>query len=425
MASTIDTDLSPSAVAVFFSIALDSIFRFLCVPQWRDYLPFAAGSRWLSHALPSTSLSEALPILTTYADFIEQNNGLNSYWNFSSMYMFAKMPSTSLGVVTTNDAIVVLLCLVFFMRRVKGLLIPYFCSVGRKLGRSTHGIDWERENDERIFKFGEYVFRFFFHSAVSVYGLWYFLDEPWWDPAQGGVKVTFAGHPDHAIDVGMIWYYLLQCAYNVEAMISLIELSVDVRLQGIYCSSDGILKLQSPIEIAWSPTYRGDFPEMFVHHVITNLLVIGSSHCRFTRIGSMVFMVHDISDVPVDLSKLSNFMKWKATTVVSFVALLATWVLTRLCILPFVIVKGVFDHDHEVKAFHKIHHVMGLAIFKLLLIGITTLHVCWFLILIRILYRLVMKGERHDLTEHKQGEEQCGGVTKNGHSVVAEEKKVI
>ena len=68
---------------------------------------------------------------------------------------------------------------------------------------------------------------------------------------------------------------------------------------------------------------------------------------------------------------------------------------------------------------------MALAIFKVLLIGITTLHVFWFLILIRILYRLVMKGERHDLSEHKQGEEQCGGVTKNGHSVDAEEKKVI
>jgi len=418
MAST--TDLSP--VAVFLSIALESIFRFLCIPQWRDYLPFSAGSRWFSHALPSTSFSEAFPILTTYADFIEQNNGLYSYWNFASMAKFAKMPSTSLGVVTTNDSLVVLLFLVFFMRKVKGVLIPYFCSIGRKLGRSTHGIEWERENDERIIKFGEYVFRFFFHSAVSVYGLWYFLGEPWWDPAQGGVKVTFAGHPDHAIDVGMIWYYLLQCAYNVEAMISLIELSVDFRMQGIYSSSNG--KLQSSFKIAWSPTCRGDFSEMFVHHVITNLLVIGSSHCRFTRIGSMVFMVHDVSDVPVDMSKLANFMKWKTSTVVAFVALLVTWVLTRLYILPFVIVKGVFDHDHEVQSFHIIHHVMALAIFKVLLIGITILHVFWFLILIRILYRLVMKGERHDLSEHKQGEDQCG-VTKNGRSAVAEKKKVM
>lgn len=322
------------------------------------------------------------------------------------MIQFAKTPSTSLGVVTTKDAMLVLFSLVFLLRRIKGILIPYFCSIGRRVGRSTHGLLWEKNNEERIVKFGEYVFRFFYHFAVSCFGLWYFWDKPWWDEGKGGVETVFIGHPHHPVDVGMTWYYLLQCAYNIEAMLSLMELSFTFELQSMIKNS----KVQSPLKISWSPTCRGDFPEMFVHHIITNLLVIGSSHCRYTRIGSMVFMVHDISDVPVDMSKLANFMKWKVATITSFFLLLVTWVVARLYILPFVIVKGVFDYAsrlHEVETLIDAKYYMILfPVFKGLLLGITSLHVFWFMILVRILLRLVMKGERHDLSEHKQGENE-------------------
>ena len=416
-------DVSP--VALLMTAAADSIFRLFYVPQWRDYLPSTFGlDGWFSHELPPSWFG-ALIKLTTYTEFVDQTNGRYSYWSFASMTKFAKMPSTSLGVVTTNDAQVVLLCLVFIVRRVKSILIPCFCSVGRKVGTATHGTDWERNNEERIVKFGEYMFRFLFHSVVSIFGLWYFWEKPWWYQAQGGIKTTFEGYPRHAIDTGMTWYYLIQCAYNVEAMLALLELSFNFGLLSLFSSCG---KIQSPLKITRSPTCRGDFQEMLAHHVITNLLVIGSSHFRFTRIGSMVFMLHDISDVPVDMSKLANFMKWKIPTVVSFVTLLVTWGFTRLYILPFVIVKGVFDYNNcvfETKTSDDMHYyIIAILIFKALLIGITTLHVFWFLILIRIFYRLAMKGERHDLSEYKQGEEPLD-VTKNGFPDMGEEKEVI
>lgn len=401
-AMTYTNDL-PSWSVLTVNYILDNVFQTLCVSNWRDYIP--AGMRvpggWLSHE-SSEFITDVLPRLGTYSDFVAQNK--SSFWNFSSMMQFAMTPSTSLGVVTTKDALVVLLCLVLLMRQIKGILIPYFCSIGRQIGRSTHGLLWEKNNEERIIKFGEYVFRFIYHLAVSIFGLWYFWDKPWWDEQKGGVETVFIGHPHHPIDVGMTWYYLIQCAYNIEAMLSLMELSFTFKTQSIIKDA----KIQSPLKISWSPTCRGDFPEMFVHHVITNLLVIGSSHCRFTRIGSMVFMVHDISDVPVDMSKLANFMKWKVATIASFSLLLVTWVVARLYILPFVIVKGVFDYTsrlHEVESLINVkHYFVMLPAFEGLLVGITSLHGFWFLILVRILFHLVVKGERHDLSEHKQGE---------------------
>ena len=400
---TAATDSLPSGTLLIITSLVDSALRAVNLPEWQEYLPFGIGDTnssfgWLSYDV--ASIREVyLPKLPTYTDFVAQND--LEHWSVASMAKFAKTPSTSIGDVTSRDALCLLFFLVLFMRQLKALLIPHFCDFGRKAGRSAHGPEWENHNQERIIKFGEYVFRLVYHSAVSVYGLWYFWDKPWWDHEAGGVLTTIAGHPYHAIETGMQWYYMIQCAYNVEAMLSLLELSFTAELQNPLV---GI-----PVKIGWSSNCRGDFNEMFAHHVITNFLIFGSSYYRFTRIGSMVFMVHDISDVPVDMSKLANFMKWKITTIVCFVILVIVWAITRLGILPFVIIKGVYEFSDVLyleENMDVLQYCMIINVgFKNLLCGITMLHAFWFFILVRIGYRLVTKGERHDLSEHKQGED--------------------
>ncbi len=403
-----DEDIPPGMLLLLIHV-IDLICNSVGVPQWRDNLPFGLGNvnsgGSFSHDPPY--LKDFFPKLLSYSEFLSEKKGPDaSVFDLSAMVEFAKMPSTTLGDVTSNDAMMVLVLLVLFMRQLKALLIPFFCQKGKDIGRKTHGQQWIEENGDRIIKFGEYVFRLMYHSSVTIFGLWYFLDRPWWDETQGGTSLLFKGYPNHSIETGMIWYYLIQCAYNVEAMISLIELSFEIQIQNPFSSSGDLF--QSPVKIDWSPTCRGDFTEMFAHHIITNLLVIGSSYCRFTRIGSMVFLVHDISDVPVDLSKLANFLKWKVTTVVCFVSLVVVWAVTRLGILPFIIIKSVFVHSHLmiVDGISQAICFMYIPLFQFLLIAITGLHVFWFGILVRIGYRLVTKNETHDLSEHKQGETQ-------------------
>eukprot|EP01083_Nonionella_stella_P117043 348277_1 len=92
----------------------------------------------LSHQMPESYL----PKLTTYSDFVTANN--LGRWSLSTMTQFAKVPNTSLGDVTSTDSLVVLLALVFSMRTLKGILIPFFCSIGVRAARSTHGPDWEK-----------------------------------------------------------------------------------------------------------------------------------------------------------------------------------------------------------------------------------------------------------------------------------------
>ena len=196
----------------------------------------------------------------------------------------------------------------------------------------------------------------------------------------------------------MIWYYVVQAAYNLDAFISLLEMSITFH--------DGML--------TWSEKKRGDFQEMLAHHVATNLLLFGSSARRFHRIGSMVFFVHDVSDVTVDLSKLANFLKWKATTIACFVTMTITWVVTRLYILPFVIFKTVLTKSHFLLAdgASPLHYVCHRHFFYVCFALLISLHFFWFLMFLRMLKAMIMKNEVHDYSEHKHGEHQDGGKKK-------------
>lgn len=388
----------------FTFMSLDALFSTLYLPNWRDYVPLS--KEIMERNMPSMPISSQFPILVSYADFISSPDRAVG---FKSMLDFALTPTTSLGSVTSRDGTIALLILVLLLRQLKAFLIPRFCDIGRHMGRKTHGEEWEVHNEERIVKFGEYVFRLAYHFSASVFGVYFFLSQPWWDYTKDGARLVFENYPRHEIDVPTTWYYLFQAAYNVEAMMSLIELSFKFQLRSPLDKK--AKSIQCPIQVSWSSTVRGDFTEMFVHHVITNLLVIGSSHMRFTRIGCMVFLVHDISDIPVDLSKLANFLKWKITSVLCFISLLIMWIFARLIVLPLYIVKSVFTESHRALSFedggvHERHYNVMIPVFRILLVGITSLHVFWFAILMRIFLKLLLKGERHDLSEHKHGEDQ-------------------
>jgi hypothetical protein len=422
---------------------------------WRSVLP----SKWvtfphgkLSHSFDS-SFAQYANVDISYSDYIQwnkvnaRNSGvvhddsgsisgtLHDYYNYAF-----NTNSTQLGVLTNPVALCVLTALVLIIRILKKIFLPRFSALGRKLGRSTHGPHWESDNEDRIIKFGEYVYRLCYHSAVSIYGLWYFHNKSWWNKSQGGTKNLWLLHPNQPVEPGMAWYYLVQCAYNVDALLTLIEISFKIESVNplAYSSALNFLEkehvvdesqrkknvlkmmvrggcdqtfLWTPLfQIKWSSTVRGDFREMMAHHIVTNCLIFLSSYYRFTRIGSMIFLVHDLSDVPIDMSKLANFVKWKTTTIVCFVTMVLMWIITRLTIFPFIICGSVVRESYEYLVtkgtMDPALHEAYFSFFYFLLGSLVLLHITWFIILLRIGWTLVSKGETHDYSEHKSGEKQ-------------------
>jgi len=440
-------DLSryPPPPVLWLTCLIDTACSALRCGDWRQrYFGVEENDgSWLSHRLQP--LSEILPHFTTYADFSREQcqpsdsgrslsawSKLLSVPDFSCMYRYAfETPSTALGDLSTPTALLTLVALVLVLRQIKSVLLPLFRSWGRRAGRAAHGPEWEADNEERISKFGEYVFRLLYHFCISVFGVIYFWDKSWWAP--GGTVTLFAGFPYHPVEPGMAIYYLLQAAYNLDALVHLLEISFRVRWKKRQETNSKFpgRSLSSP-SIEWSPDVRGDFREMLVHHVVTNVLVIGSSRCRLTRIGSMVFLVHDLSDVPVDLSKLANFLKYKITTIACFTSMVLMWLATRLYVLPVTIYGAVLTKSHYVmqEGLSPVYYVFYRHTFYVLVAFLILLHFAWFLMFLRMAYMIVTKFETHDYSEHKSGEDyyqkqngQKMGNGANGNGVSHSAKK--
>lgn len=395
-------DLSPypPAPVLWLTNLLDVISPF----DWR--LALSVQNKWLLARVPS--LSRSLPPLLTFEAF-HQIRGQEWSSLPTSLYVFCfETSSTALGDLTTTPSCMVLLLLVLTIRLLKAVLMPLFCKLGKLAARQTHGDEWAELNPVRIAKFGEYVFRLLYHTSISLYGLFMFYDKEWW--ASGGTRSLFQGFPFHPIEPHMAWYYLMQSAYNLDALVSLIEIS--------FVISWSARRIPS---ITWSPSVRGDFREMCIHHVVTNLLVIGSSFCRLTRIGSMVFLVHDLSDIPVDCSKLANFVKYKKTTIACFIAMVLVWLATRLYVLPFTIYYAALTQSHYVieRGLSPLLYICYRHFFYGLLAFLILLHLSWFGMFLRIFYAMVHKNEVHDYSEHKSGEHDIH----KAHPRFSDEKK--
>lgn len=140
-----------------------------------------------------------------------------------SLRPYAFQTPTSLADLTTYTSIGTLTLLVYLLRFAKSVAIPYFSNVGRKAARLTHGPQWEVNNQVRIQKFGEYVFRLLFHSSISFLDIYLFWNEPWWgwlsfnsnsinnnddiiNTTSLGKRSLFMDYPFQQVKSGITWF---------------------------------------------------------------------------------------------------------------------------------------------------------------------------------------------------------------------------
>ena len=225
----------PPAPVVWTYNAVDLFCDVVGCENWRSHLNLEDGDSWWSEGYRVPPIQQLFPELPSFADFRKQQQQLPSSSTTTTtadaLYRYAfHTPSTALGDLTTPTAGAVLLVLVLVWHKIKAVVSPACSNTGRRLARRTHGDAWVQaaDNQVRIAKFGEYVVRLFYHSAISVYGLVYFFyanggTSEWWQT--GHTRAVFAGYPNHEILPGLAWYYLLQAAYNLDAFWTLLELS--------------------------------------------------------------------------------------------------------------------------------------------------------------------------------------------------------
>jgi hypothetical protein len=146
---------------------------------------------------------------------------------------------------------------------------------------------------------------------------------------------------------------------------------------------------------------KPDFVEMFAHHATTCFLVAASYSANYVRIGSLVLMVHYISDVPVYAAKIFVDTAWSVMTASCLVGMLVSWGYLRLWCLPSVIIWSVWRESGT--EFAHVSTVIGescamliWASFVVCLISLFCLHCYWYLLFLRMGYGFAVSGETTD-----------------------------
>lgn len=203
-------------------------------------------------------------------------------------------------------------------------------------------------------KFSESAWRFTFYLLVWFLGIFIIHDKAW-------LKDThqcWVNYPRQYITDDVYAYYIIEIGFYLSLLFS-----------------------------QFSDVKRKDFWQMFLHHIITLSLLIFSLLCNFQRVGSLIIVLHDTADSSLELAKLGKYARNKWISDPFFGVFTVTWFVTRLYIYPKIILYSTIyeavEHLQEFPAFHY---------FNCLLCLLLAMHIVWFSMILRVVYKVVFMG---------------------------------
>jgi ceramide synthetase len=170
--------------------------------------------------------------------------------------------------------------------------------------------------------------------------------------------------------------------------------------------------------------HHKDYYVMYAHHLATILLILLSYQNNYVRLGTLVLLVHDLSDIPVDVLKMVNYckledMKGFFASEIAFILNLASWLYLRLYILPYRVMYSAWFESrkfatqnntppsagwHKDGTFDQVESFIGNFFMDdlpmywpncLLLTLLFFMHIYWYLLFLRILMKII-RGSAHE-----------------------------
>ena len=170
----------------------------------------------------------------------------------------------------------------------------------------------------------------------------------------------------------------------------------------------------------WTEVARSDAAEMMVHHLTTIALISLSYLTNFTRVGTSILFLHDSADIFLESAKIFNYISkadgnmrvWaKYMTDVVFATFAVTFFVTRIIVYPRFIISSVL---YEAPLYLGGSDWIGFYVFAGLLIVLQVLHVFWFYLIARMIYKLVTTGiEKDERSDDEEEEPEPSNEKKN------------
>jgi ceramide synthetase len=259
---------------------------------------------------------------------------------------------------------------------------------------------WERKrhmiNHQKIVKFVEAFWRAIFYTSFSFIGyralfvpttaIWF------WDNQH-----HFVNWPFHDLSPAINFYYQIEL--------------------GCYFH-----------QLLWTEVSRSDAAEMIAHHFITIVLIFASYLSGFFRIGASILFLHDLADIFLETAKVFNYIskpsthRWMKAWIVDplFAVFAITFFITRLVIFPRNILYSVFADGYRIFDCDW----FGCPTYIGLLFALQFLHVFWFYLIARMVYKLAMGTMQDDERSDNEEElEQEPGVASSASAEGKEKSK--
>jgi len=228
--------------------------------------------------------------------------------------------------------------------------------------------------ESKLSRFGSAVFKFLFFILFSCCSWKYGLAEADWVPpvmfGKGSTKNCWG--KGNALDTQQPVGTALKLFYQVAMAYHLHELGFQVMFE----------------------RERPDFMEMILHHITTLFLVFTSFYANMIHIGTLVLLVHYVSDIPGYGCKIFVDTSYKIVTLLNYAGLLATWGYLRLYVFPVYIIRSTLvESTVERATFGDFTY----GVFNLALSLLLCLHFYWYCMFLKMGYGFLCTGHTVDM----------------------------
>ena len=230
-----------------------------------------------------------------------------------------------------------------------------------------------------LYKFTYQGWLLLYYTNIAIFGFLATHDEPWFefplDPMTSGLA-TVEYPPEHNLTTPIKFYYVCQIGFYAAELFAI-----------------------------FVEPKRADFLEYFVHHVVTLILMVGSLSAGYSRGGSMIVILHDTSDGILSLAKMLNYTKLPQIIAdVIFGVFIVSWFWLRVWCSPW-FTYTLLTITPQVTAPNTSWLILYVCLYILHM-----LQFLWTMLILRTVYRIVVKRDSEDERSDDDDDDDEGGL---------------
>jgi len=248
------------------------------------------------------------------------------------------------------------------------------------LDNTNKSSTWSKEERaEKEFKWGTACFKFFYMLAASIGGYYVLQDVDWLPQALGG---------RHEVPFGLAQSSTTVEITRAEKVYYLIEMGYAIHSLGLHLAS--------------TPT--NDFWDMGVHHLATLLLEMISYSSGMFRVGMLVLLLHDFTDIFVYALKMAVDGASIYTTLACYFTHMFAWGYFRMWVFPQDVIEVAITGMVTKQEFYGCNGE-AVVFLCIMLVVLLALHWWWYYLFVIIFIHFARSGKGRDLTAKTKADE--------------------